>query len=82
VDAVLLHLKKKPQPDVPLHEAVLYRRFVETGIQNGLTQLMTPKQVSAALIAGGFSPDFTPAHLLYVQWLCLFRSRPGRNERP
>jgi 23S rRNA (adenine-N6)-dimethyltransferase len=73
VDTVLLHLKKKAKPDIPEPQLAGYRRFVEAGLRVGYKRLMTPKQISSALRSGGFSSDFTPAHLLYVQWLCLFR---------
>jgi 23S rRNA (adenine-N6)-dimethyltransferase len=77
VDIVLLHLKKKPSPDISKCQAAAYRRFVETGLARGLSGLLTPKQVSAALRSGGVAPDVTPANMLYVQWLCLFRQWGG-----
>jgi 23S rRNA (adenine-N6)-dimethyltransferase len=76
VDVVLLHLKKKPAPDIMPFQRQAYRRFIETGLlDNGrkLKNILTPKQISKALRKAGFSDKFTPPHLLYVQWLCLFR---------
>jgi 23S rRNA (adenine-N6)-dimethyltransferase len=77
VDTVLLHLVKKPTPDIPKRQSRAYRQFIEAGLSGRLSQLLTPKQASAAMRNAGLPADFTPANMLYVQWLCLFRCRTG-----
>lgn len=75
VDIVLLHLKKKAQPDIMPSQWRNYERFIFNGLQNngaGLRHMFTRKQLSRALREAGIC-DFTPGEIRYVQWLCLFR---------
>lgn len=72
VDAALLELVRRPQPDLPLEERDLYRRFLEQGWKRGIHGLLTKRQISTALRLAGLPPA-DDANLKYVQWLCLFR---------
>ena len=75
VDVVLLHLKKKAQPDVSPSQWRAYERFVSAGLRNNgadLRRIFTKKQLSRAFRDAGIC-DIAPGELLYVQWLCLFR---------
>lgn len=76
VDVVLLHLKKKAQPDIPESHRQVYERFVSEGIRGGtraLRRIFTKKQLSKAMRVAGIHSDFIPGEVLYIQWLCLFR---------
>jgi len=75
VDAVLLHLKKKPIPDISAADRYLYNRFITNCRQNPemLYRLLTKKQISTALKREKLSCDIILCDMLYVQWLCLFR---------
>lgn len=72
VDAALLALIRRPQPDLPLEERGLYRRFLEQGWKRGIHSLLTKRQISTALRLAGLPPA-DDANMKYVQWLCLFR---------
>lgn len=75
VDVVLLHLKKKAQPDVLPAQWRNYEHFVSNVLRNRgaeLRRILTKKQLSRALREAGIS-NFTFDEILYVQWLCLFR---------
>jgi 23S rRNA (adenine-N6)-dimethyltransferase len=75
VDAVLLHLRKKAAPDIGIGQRRGYRRFIEAGLSgNGqqLGKLLGQKRLRR-ILGTGLMNDITPSHLLYVQWLCLFR---------
>lgn len=80
VDSVLLHLKRKTVPDIPTRQTLLYKRFIEAGLNGGITRFLTAGQISKALRAASHPQDFTPSHMLYVQWLCLFRQWAGRSS--
>ena len=75
VDAVLLHLKKKPLPDIAPSEQNLYSRFISNCLRSpaGIYSLLSKKQISKALKLEKLSCDIITAEMLYVQWLCLFR---------
>ncbi|PNT92165.1 23S ribosomal RNA methyltransferase Erm [Clostridium thermosuccinogenes] len=73
VDAVLLHFKKKSQPDISANQWFAYEQFASKGLKYGLRSLFTRKQLSRALRQAGVQNGVTPAEILYVQWLCLFR---------
>jgi 23S rRNA (adenine-N6)-dimethyltransferase len=76
VDVVLLHLKKKAQPDIPANQQHLYEKFISECMQNGiygLRHIFTKKQLSKAIQTADIPIDFTPGEILYIQWLCLFR---------
>lgn len=75
IDVVLLHLKKKAQPDVSPTQWRDYRHFVSNGLlAHGaeLRRMFTKKQLTRAFREAGIS-DFASGEILYVQWLCLFR---------
>lgn len=75
VDVVLVHLKKKAQPDIPPSQWRAYERFVSNGLRNNgaeLQRMFTKKQLSRALREAGIH-SFVSGEMLYVQWLCLFR---------
>ncbi|KUG04887.1 rrna adenine n-6-methyltransferase [hydrocarbon metagenome] len=75
VDVVLLHLKKKAQPDILPAQWRDYEHFVSKALRNHnaeLRHMFTKKQLSLAFREAGIS-DFAPGEILYVQWLCLFR---------
>lgn len=75
VGVVLVHLKKKAQPDIPPAERRDYERFISEGLQNdcaGLRRLFTKRQLPRAFREAGIR-DFTSGEILYIQWLCLFR---------
>ncbi|NLB78053.1 MAG: 23S ribosomal RNA methyltransferase Erm [Clostridiaceae bacterium] len=76
VDVVLLHLKKKPQSDVLPAQWRDYENFVSRALRNHgaeLRSMFTNKQLSRAFQEAGIS-NFSSGEVLYVQWLCLFRS--------
>ncbi len=70
VDCVLLELRRRAVPDVPLREKRDWAVFVARGQQLGLRSMLTPRQISHALREAGIPMSAT---LRYVQWLCLFR---------
>jgi 23S rRNA (adenine-N6)-dimethyltransferase len=74
VDVVLLHLKKKSQPDIPPNQWFAYEQFVSKALKYGFRCLFSSKQRARAFRQAGVpNNDVTPAEILYVQWLCLFR---------
>jgi 23S rRNA (adenine-N6)-dimethyltransferase len=75
VDVVLVHLKKKMQPDIPLAHWRAYERFVSNTLQSNGSELrraFTKKQLFRAFREAGIH-HFNSREMLYVQWLCLFR---------
>lgn len=75
VDVVLLHLKKKAQPDLSPAQWRDYKYFVSNALRNNgaeLWRMFTKKQLRRAFREAGIS-DFTSGEVLYVQWLCFFR---------
>jgi len=76
VDVVMLHIKKKVTQDVPTSKWHIYQRFTEVGFVNrkeGLLRLFTKKQLVKAYKEVGVN-EITAGEILYVQWLCLFRT--------
>jgi 23S rRNA (adenine-N6)-dimethyltransferase len=76
VDAVLLHFKKKQNPDIEPGSYSKYRRFITDCMENrgaGIRKYLTKKQISTALRLEKLSTDITTGDTLYIQWLCLFR---------
>ncbi len=76
VDAVLLHLRQKPAPDVPQERWAHYQRFLTTGFNGGLKGLrrsFPAAAVDRALAAAGVPLCRAPGDILYIQWLCLYR---------
>lgn len=77
VDAVLFHMRKKPQPDILPKHWRSYERFVTDGMTNAtglLRRVFTKKQLSVALKQAGMKRVPVSGEMRYVQWLCLFRS--------
>jgi len=75
VDVVMVHIKKKMQPDIPASQWRAYQKFIAWGTANsnsGLLRIFTKRQLSAACRTAGLS-DLVSAEILYIQWLCLFR---------
>ncbi len=73
VDVVLLHLHRKPEPDIPQSQRREYARFMAAALETGgLRRLFTNRQLTRALREAGVN-DGPSANMLYVQWLCLFR---------
>ena len=70
VDCVLLELRCKSAPDIPLRDKRTWAQFVARGQQYGLRGMLTPLQTAQALRESGIPMSAT---LRYVQWLCLFR---------
>lgn len=80
VDAALLELKRKPQPDLSPGERSSYQAFLRRAFDCGLTALLTKRQISTALRQAGLPLPTTDATLKYVQWLCLFRCWRTRGK--
>ncbi len=74
VDAALLELRLKKQPDLPMGRQASYLAFVERGWKQGFRGLLTPRQISTALKRAGLPLPGEDANMKYVQWLCLFRA--------
>lgn len=70
VDCVLLELRYKSAPDIPLRDRRTWAQFVARGQQYGLRGMLTTRQTAQALRESGIPMSAT---LRYVQWLCLFR---------
>lgn len=73
VDAALLHLQRKAQPDVLLEKVAAFGRFVAVCRKGGFRAAFTSRQLAAAFRQAGMRPGATPKETLYIQWLCLFR---------
>lgn len=75
VNVVLLHLKKKPVPDIEPSMRRDYERFLSSAFgthPDALRRMFTKKQIARAF--GETDPCIaTPGEILYTQWLCLFR---------
>lgn len=70
VDCVLLEIRRRPVPDIAAEERAMWERFTTSALQRGLRQLLTRRQIAAALRQADIPLSAT---LRYVQWLCLFR---------
>lgn len=76
VDSVMLHLHRKPVPDIPPSARTAYRRFMEHSLRYGLfgsRALLTKRQAATALRRAGLAPISSLGDVLYIQWLCLFQ---------
>lgn len=76
VDSVLLHLKRKPEPDLKPADYSAFKRFLEHSMKYGICGkqgLLTKRQMTIALKRAGLPPSYEDAVTLYIQWLCLFR---------
>ena len=74
VDAALLELRRKPEPDLPLGQSRSFRLFLEQGLSRGARSLLTKRQIASALGRAGLPLPADDANMKYVQWLCLFRA--------
>ncbi|MCI8385548.1 MAG: 23S ribosomal RNA methyltransferase Erm [Acutalibacter sp.] len=74
VDAVLLELRRRPQPDLPPSQRQSFRRFLEQGLSRGALSLLSKKQLASALGRAGLPLPADDSNMKYVQWLCLFRA--------
>lgn len=70
VDCVLLHFAKKEQPDIDPCARAAFAAFVKGGARRFLSK----KQIATALRLQNLAPLGPSSEMLYVQWLCLFRS--------
>ncbi len=75
VDAALLELRRREDPDLPWEQQGEYRRFLERALREGPKSLLTQRQISTALRLEGLPPLARDGNMEYVQWLCLFRCR-------
>lgn len=83
VDAVLLHLNRKQQPDISVKHRYAYERFITEVLRYTTSKKSNyPNKYAGAAKKAGISLDFTLAHILYVQWLCLFRRCTGLGPGP
>ena len=73
VDAALLWLRKKAQPDLPWDQRAAYREFIRRSWSQSSPLQLTKKQTATALRLEGLPPIPRDSNLLYVRWLCLFR---------
>ncbi len=76
VDSVLLHLTRKPKPDLEPADYSAFKRFLEHSMKYGICGkqgLLTKRQMTIALKRAGLPPSYEDAVTLYIQWLCLFR---------
>ena len=76
VDSVLLHLKRKPEPDLKPADYSAFKRFLEHSMKYGICGkqgLLTKRQMTIALKRAGLPPSYEDAVTQYIQWLCLFR---------
>lgn len=74
VDAALLELRRRSDPDLPPSQRQAFRRFLEQGLGRGARSLLTRGQIASALGRAGLPLPADDANMKYVQWLCLFRA--------
>lgn len=72
-DVVMLHLRRKAEPEVPVGLRRDFERFVQAALSGSLYRLLSKKQVSRALKEAGLPSEVVPEEMRYIQWLCLFR---------
>lgn len=76
VDVVLMELKQKHVPDIPLTHRKDFSAFLTHSIRHGLFcshALLTKKQITTALRLAKLPQLERSGDVLYIQWLCLFR---------
>lgn len=82
VDCVMLHLKKKAQPEISIKHFRSYKQFIANCLKNGgLRSSFTKNQLSKSISVAGIHGDFIIGRILYSQWLCLFRSYQSFNSQ-
>lgn len=77
VDCVLLHMTRKTPPDVARGQWKAYEWFVGNCAREGVPALrrtLSHRQAVRALREAGLQNDTPSGDILYIQWLCLFRS--------
>ncbi len=77
VDCVLLHMTRKTPPDVTRGQWKAYERFVGDCAREGVSALrrtLSHRQAVRALREAGLQNGTPSGDILYIQWLCLFRS--------
>lgn len=83
VDAVLLHLARRPRPLIADAERPAYLRFLEGAfgagdVARGLRARFKPREVRLFAERLRFDPGGAPSELSFRQWLTLYRQ--GRGE--
>ncbi|MGI6646945.1 MAG: rRNA adenine N-6-methyltransferase family protein [Limnochordia bacterium] len=66
VDVVLLHLKKKSQPDIPANQWFAYEQFVSKALKYGFRSLFTSKQLSRAFRQAGVQNTISPLQRFFM----------------
>ena len=74
VDVVMLHIRRKETADIPANKQKAFADFLTKGFRYGVTSLMPKRQVNNILRRAGLKQIKESETMLYVQWLCLFRS--------
>ena len=77
VDVVMLHLRRKETADIPVNRQKAFVDFLTKGFRFGVTSLMPRQKVNNILRRAGLKEIKESETMLYVQWLCLFRSVHG-----
>lgn len=75
-NCVLLCIRRKETPDIPLNTRQSYQKFITHSFQHGLfgpNHLLTKKQIATSLKQSHLPQIERSGNTLYVQWLCLFR---------
>jgi len=73
VDVVLLYIKRKSSSALAFSERDDFNKFLSRSFKYGLSDLLTKKQISAALRYSNLPQIGCSDTILYEQWLCLFR---------
>ena len=86
VDCVMLRIRRRDTPDLRYCQRAAFRRFLEKTWPNSPQELLTKRQISASFRQAGLPQPAPDGKLLYVQWLCLFRTYqaltgPRRRKR-
>lgn len=81
VDAALVHIGKKSEPDLTRGQMPAYEKFVRRAMERGLSGLLSRRQIQRALHRAGQGDGRPCAEMLYIQWLCLFRCYAGLDRR-
>lgn len=73
VNAVLLHMHYKENPDLSSNERLQFAAFIEKCQKYGIHKFLSKKQIRTALRQAKLQDIGQSYTMLYVQWLCLFR---------
>jgi len=74
VDVVMLHFRRKETADIPVNKQKAFVNFLTKGFRHGAASLMPKHKVNNILKRAGLKQLKESETMLYVQWLCLFRS--------